>query len=747
MSAPPSAAAAASAGILTADEAFALLAAEKFAEARPAVERLATSGEPEVLLMLGLMQCLGAGMPLDRDAGMQTMERASEAGSALATYWLLQTAPVNDPRVGIWLERAQRFAGTRDERVPATLATVVPQGILPQWEASRRWNEAAAEAGSGRAWLTLAQMALYSGRAPDTEQHRAYLRRAGEAGESRAWSLLALYSGLGLFGEAKDGEKSQHYGELAAAAGDADWQLQLGRNLLDTKAATKADLERGLAWVKASAVQGNVGAMNLLGDRLRDGADGPVDDGGARAWYARAVKLGDPNSLEDLGWMMEKGRGAPRDPGGARQAYTQAAGHGSGWAMEQIARMMENGIGGPVQPESARAWWEQAAAHGRTSAMIHLGAAADQNADKTTAFEWFEKAAQAGDAWAQNRVGWMLQNGEGIDQDVGEAIGWYKLAAEKGMALAYGNLVQVYAKGLSSEGPEPRQAMEWWMAAARAEIPIGQKEIIASLSDPALDPTVRADVIDFVERRVADEGEVLRSRLAMFLGLFYSGAPGGPWSNRTLARTYFDQAGAWGEANAAVALAESYAHPLPDSPAEPLRTLEMLESLSDAGNETATGELFFFRGFGPPEVRDRKRAEQMFYAMAAPLRERIAWHARSQARVEPQPSPPSPQRMQEMVARLPQDGDRPPVPVWRAKPVFPMILRMLDREGEALVSFIVDTEGRVVEAKAENADEPEFGAAAVAAVSQWRFAPGRKDGRAVNTRMQVPIVFSISDND
>jgi len=30
-------------------------------------------------------------------------------------------------------------------------------------------------------------------------------------------------------------------------------------------------------------------------------------------------------------------------------------------------------------------------------------------------------------------------------------------------------------------------------------------------------------------------------------------------------------------------------------------------------------------------------------------------------------------------------------------------------------------------------------------VSKWRFRPGKKGGRAVNTRMAVPIVFNITD--
>ncbi len=54
--------------------------------------------------------------------------------------------------------------------------------------------------------------------------------------------------------------------------------------------------------------------------------------------------------------------------------------------------------------------------------------------------------------------------------------------------------------------------------------------------------------------------------------------------------------------------------------------------------------------------------------------------------------------------------------------------------------FTVAAEG----AAAELAKQ--FEAAAVAAVSQWKFAPGQKNGIAVGTHMQVPIVFTLTEN-
>jgi periplasmic protein TonB len=90
--------------------------------------------------------------------------------------------------------------------------------------------------------------------------------------------------------------------------------------------------------------------------------------------------------------------------------------------------------------------------------------------------------------------------------------------------------------------------------------------------------------------------------------------------------------------------------------------------------------------------------------------------------------------------------DQQPTPRFQAKPVYPFEMRRSGITGEVLVGFIVDSNGDVREAYAIRSTQREFEQAAIQAVSKWKFRPGRKGGRAVNTRMQVPIVFSISDD-
>jgi TonB family protein len=86
-----------------------------------------------------------------------------------------------------------------------------------------------------------------------------------------------------------------------------------------------------------------------------------------------------------------------------------------------------------------------------------------------------------------------------------------------------------------------------------------------------------------------------------------------------------------------------------------------------------------------------------------------------------------------------------PVPRFQARPQYPFELRRQRVSGEALIDFIVDVNGDVRNAFVVRATHPDLGAAALAAVVQWKFKPGQKGGRVVNTHMQVPLVFEINE--
>lgn len=93
------------------------------------------------------------------------------------------------------------------------------------------------------------------------------------------------------------------------------------------------------------------------------------------------------------------------------------------------------------------------------------------------------------------------------------------------------------------------------------------------------------------------------------------------------------------------------------------------------------------------------------------------------------------------------DLDRIPEPILQPAPMFPMAMRREALTATVTIEFVVDTQGAVHGAYVLNSTNTGFDAAALAGVSKWKFRPGIKQGRKVNTRMRVPIMFAYSDTD
>jgi TonB family protein len=74
-------------------------------------------------------------------------------------------------------------------------------------------------------------------------------------------------------------------------------------------------------------------------------------------------------------------------------------------------------------------------------------------------------------------------------------------------------------------------------------------------------------------------------------------------------------------------------------------------------------------------------------------------------------------------------------------PEFPEALKNRHARGSATVNFIVDAEGRVRVPAVTDATEPEFAAAVIGAVRQWRFAPAQLGGRPIQVMVDRTFRF------
>lgn len=68
-------------------------------------------------------------------------------------------------------------------------------------------------------------------------------------------------------------------------------------------------------------------------------------------------------------------------------------------------------------------------------------------ADDVSDFRENLQAAEQGDADAQNNLGAMYAEGQGVRQDDTEAVRWFRQAADQGLAQAQFNLGAMYYKG------------------------------------------------------------------------------------------------------------------------------------------------------------------------------------------------------------------------------------------------------------------------------------------------------------
>ena len=85
--------------------------------------------------------------------------------------------------------------------------------------------------------------------------------------------------------------------------------------------------------------------------------------------------------------------------------------------------------------------------------------------NKAEGIKWFTKAAELGNAEAQNSLGDCYSDGKGVPQDQAEAVKWWRKAAEQGYISAQKILgdCYFYGKGVPQDQAE---GMKWWKKAA-----------------------------------------------------------------------------------------------------------------------------------------------------------------------------------------------------------------------------------------------------------------------------------------
>jgi hypothetical protein len=99
--------------------------------------------------------------------------------------------------------------------------------------------------------------------------------------------------------------------------------------------------------------------------------------------------------------------------------------------------------------------------------------------DDGEAVRWFRKAADAGDRFGMDGLGQVYANGRGVPKDDGEAVRWFQKAADAGNPSGMYHLATMYDKG-AGVAKDSGKAIEWYQKAAG----LGSREAQARLAQP-----------------------------------------------------------------------------------------------------------------------------------------------------------------------------------------------------------------------------------------------------------------------
>src|SRR5262249_53389304 len=133
--------------------------------------------------------------------------------------------------------------------------------------------------------------------------------------------------------------------------------------------------------------------------------------------------------------------------------YSKAAEAGVPYSQYNLAVLLVDGKGCVANPNEAIEWYEKAAGQGMLEAMSNLGKIyyLGEHGIKQSysdAAKWLSQAAEKGDPWAQNTLGFMTEAGLGVKKDPAASVDLYRKAAEQGDAKAQSNLGRSYFRGI-----------------------------------------------------------------------------------------------------------------------------------------------------------------------------------------------------------------------------------------------------------------------------------------------------------
>ena len=176
---------------------------------------------------------------------------------------------------------------------------------------------------------------------------------------------------------------------------------------------------------------------------------------------------------DDLDLKSAQALLASGDYANAFSKYHAAAVNGNHpLAQFTLALFYQNGWGRAADRKTACQWFEQAAQNGIPAAQHMTGLCVEEGlhrpADPAAAAQWFHKAAQAGHLNSYCHLGNLMMTGNGMSKDPIQALELCRSAALQGSVPAQIWMGKFYLYGDPSVR-DPQEAYPWFLAAAQKQ--------------------------------------------------------------------------------------------------------------------------------------------------------------------------------------------------------------------------------------------------------------------------------------
>lgn len=255
---------------------------------------------------------------------------------------------------------------------------------------------------------------------------------------------------------------------LFAETGDPKAQYLLGKYLVSSQL---KQYEEGFHWLQKSANQGYVKGINALGVCYDYGYGVEPNEHKAFELYKQAAEQGLPKAQKNLGYDYQHGIGSTVDEAKAVYWYLQAANQGHPEAQLLLGDCFWNGIGVERDKNQAYKWYQSAANNGEPRAQYYIGLFYQRGdyldcvpIDSEKAFIWVKKAAEQEYISAQCLLGAFFWNGFGTERNEEKSLEWYLKAAQEGDAVAQENAGLIYIRRQGKTNK--KKAFEWFSKAA-----------------------------------------------------------------------------------------------------------------------------------------------------------------------------------------------------------------------------------------------------------------------------------------